>query len=963
MMLSTPPSNSIIIPARNAAGTISETFASLLAQTDGDWEAIVVDDGSTDATAAIAAAQCAADARFRLVQGKGEGASAARNLALPLVRGRRVLFLDSDDWIAPDFLERMNGALDSVPGAAAAYCGYRRVLPDGSLTPERSDAGLAGAPFERFARTCAAAIHAVLVDRETLLGVGSFDTSLRTCEDWELWQRIARTGKPWVHVDAVLSYYRASPNSLTQDIARMIADARVVIDRGFSGEDGASVALGSADEAHALFALWCAAFDCGRGGDGGIGRAHLDALPRGRDSVDTIAATIFDGLIVGAHLPAERVAVRWNAFGAAIAALIDHLGGVLDDPQLAVAVQYRLEKLALDYDDLAAPRPLGRTLGLRIDLRWPVEVAPDGAIDRLYVYLCDGPHVLAVLDVGLLDAVSAGFWFDLIDGPLADRNLVKMVRRRSMARLVLHRWIRRVMPPQGRHAARLIGIEHMARAAATGIADAAGQENADRPRGREGVRGGDRQTFWETLFSEEDPWNYGSPYEQQKYLQQLAMLPATPVENALELACAEGHFTVQLGSRVGRLLATDISLTAVERARQRCAALPNVDFLRLDLSADALPEAMDLIFCSEVLYYLSGQDELRAVAARLAGALRPGGHLITAHAYVLSDDPAHTGFDWHNPFGAKAIADVLEGTSGLALEESLRTELYRIDRYRKLAPGEAPPVPVIREADHCATLEPEVARQIVWGGASARRSEVAATESRPSIPVLMYHAVADDGPAELARYRVAPDLFRAQLRWLRQNGYHSLSAAEAGWFIANRHPLPGRPVLITFDDGFADFADNAWPILRDHDFTALVFAVTGLAGGRADWDARYGEAAPLMSPDTIAALAREGVAFGSHMASHRRSDGLATAELADELLRSRLQLERWTGQPVDTLAAPFGITDERLRVLAAQCGYRMLFSTEHRVAGFADSLLHLPRLEVEGAATLDDFARMLDAAR
>lgn len=233
---------------------------------------------------------------------------------------------------------------------------------------------------------------------------------------------------------------------------------------------------------------------------------------------------------------------------------------------------------------------------------------------------------------------------------------------------------------------------------------------------KDGVNGGNRQAHFETLFEAEDPWNYGSPYEQQKYQRQLDMLPG-PINQALELACAEGHFTVQLAPRVRRLLATDISATALARTQTRCGQHRNITYQLLDFSAEPLPCGMDLILCSEVLYYLSGEAELRQVAAKIAAALRPGGCLVTAHAYVLKDNPAGTGFDWDIVYGAGTIHRVLSQTQGLALERAIETELYRIDRFRRITSGEPVAPPVIAHLPLVDELDPDVARFAVRGGA------------------------------------------------------------------------------------------------------------------------------------------------------------------------------------------------------------------------------------------------------
>ncbi|TGS36178.1 hypothetical protein EN823_13155, partial [bacterium M00.F.Ca.ET.180.01.1.1] len=131
--------------------------------------------------------------------------------------------------------------------------------------------------FETFARRCVICTHALLVDRGAIVGLGGFDASLRTWEDWDLWQRLARLGRRWVMVDEPLAFHRINPNALSRNSAQMMADAEIVIARGFSPDprvkhpasahaNGAIEANGgTAAEALAWFALWNAASDCGRG--------------------------------------------------------------------------------------------------------------------------------------------------------------------------------------------------------------------------------------------------------------------------------------------------------------------------------------------------------------------------------------------------------------------------------------------------------------------------------------------------------------------------------------------------------------------------------------------------------------------------------------------------------------------------------------------------------------------------
>ncbi len=959
------PLVSIVVPAHNAEVALARALDCLLDQEIVDWEAIIVDDASTDRTPTIIAGYVELDARFRTLSSCAHSAAGARNSAISTARGHWLMFLDADDWVDPSFLAKMLAALKTAPDAVAAYCGSLRVMPDGELTPSSITAEVAIQPFETFARRCAIRTHALLVDRETIVELGGFDPSLRTCEDWDLWQRLARLGKNWVMVDEPLAFYRASPNSLTRNATQMLADAETVITRGFSPDprvkhpasahaNGAISANGrTASEALAWFALWNAASDCG-GGSCSFNPQSLRALPAGQKWAREIARVAFDGLMAGSLSAPAQLAARWDRFGGSLTELFIELGKVWDNPVAGRRAQYHLEQMLLDFDDLAAPRRLARTLGIRVDARNPTSIELPEGIDQIYAYLMMDGQIAARVQFGVLGKVTRRHWIELILNfvPRADKSnmfaaeaLLSTAGRRS---------------DRDSHFGKLALLAAEARGLVRSSAGAAEPPVALRRAPAADGHDNDRTSFWNRHFATEDPWKYGSPYEQEKYERQLEILPAGPIGRALELACAEGHFTRQLAPRVGHLTATDISAVAIGRARERCGDQPNVEFGVLDFSADTLPGQMDLIVCSEALYYLDDLAALRRVAKKLVEALAPGGSFISAHAFVLGDNVERTGFDW-NTFGAQAISETLAATEGLVLEQSIQTELYRIDRFRRLSPDDAAMEPMIDHVPIRAPIEMGVARKIVWGGARALRRDVARSERRQRIPVLMYHGVSDDGPAALARYRLTPAAFGSQMAWLRANGFHAITSGQLEWFIANRHPFVGRPVLITFDDGFQNFADHAWPTLRANDLTAEVFLVTDLVGESALWDAHSGPPTQLMDAGTVRRLAAEGAFFGSHMATHRAIDGLSSSDLAAELLRSRMFIERWTGRPITAFAAPFSVTDRRLGRLAKECGYRIGFGSRHGPADLDCDPIDLPRIEIRGDRSLDHFVATVEA--
>lgn len=165
--------------------------------------------------------------------------------------------------------------------------------------------------------------------------------------------------------------------------------------------------------------------------------------------------------------------------------------------------------------------------------------------------------------------------------------------------------------------------------------------------------------FFERRFRRPDPWNYDqSPYERRKYELMLAILPRRGYRRALDLGCAEGLFTRRLvDSGVAQeAIGVDVSSRAVARAQARCADLARVEFHHLDIRT-SLPEGeFDLVFCSEVLYYL-GYWRIRSVAEKLAEKVLPGGHVVLVSAWPAAR-VIHRPFLRHPAF--KLVAEHVE---------------------------------------------------------------------------------------------------------------------------------------------------------------------------------------------------------------------------------------------------------------------------------------------------------------
>jgi len=235
------PTFSIVIPAYNAARTVEATLRSVLAQTEGDFEAIVVDDGSTDAT--TQRVRAISSERVRLVRQPNGGLAAARNAGVGAARGVFVSFLDSDDLWLPTYLAEMRGALEDRPEVAIAYTdawvwheSIQRFGRETIVAPVAPPAAPPDDPAELFRSLVARNYFYVstTVRREVLAQVGGFDQSVSPSEDWDMWLRIAERGYRASRAAPVLAIYRMRAGSLSSNRAVMLEAERRVLRKTLS---------------------------------------------------------------------------------------------------------------------------------------------------------------------------------------------------------------------------------------------------------------------------------------------------------------------------------------------------------------------------------------------------------------------------------------------------------------------------------------------------------------------------------------------------------------------------------------------------------------------------------------------------------------------------------------------------------------------------------------------------------
>lgn len=233
------PAVSVIVPAWNAAASLPETLDSVRRQSFTSFEAIIVDDGSTDDTAETARRAIDGDPRFRIIRQANAGVAGARNRALAEARGRYVANLDADDLWRTEFLAKTVAALEAGgPSTAFAFARSAWIDDAGELLADWS--GWRPGPVdyrEILLRNPVGNGSAALMRTEAVAALGGWDADLvrdfGPAEDWQLLLQLAAQGQV-ATVDEPLVLYRRSATSASADLGRAVRATHEVLRRRLS---------------------------------------------------------------------------------------------------------------------------------------------------------------------------------------------------------------------------------------------------------------------------------------------------------------------------------------------------------------------------------------------------------------------------------------------------------------------------------------------------------------------------------------------------------------------------------------------------------------------------------------------------------------------------------------------------------------------------------------------------------
>lgn len=210
------------------------------------------------------------------------------------------------------------------------------------------------------------------------------------------------------------------------------------------------------------------------------------------------------------------------------------------------------------------------------------------------------------------------------------------------------------------------------------------------------------------------------------------------------------------------------------------------------------------------------------------------------------------------------------------------------------------------------------------------------------VPILMYHSISDEGPGPVA---IRPATFRDQMSALADAGATAISVTE---YVESRtlgRAMSPGSVVLTFDDGYRDFLDTAFPVLQVRGWRCTVFLpVTPMDDGR-PWHGGDGFPRPLLRWTDASELSRTGVEFGAHSMTHQDLTRLPLAAATDEIARSARHISERAGCSVEGFAPPFGRSTPAIREEVAR-HYRWSVGTRMDRACEASDIFDLPRIEM-----------------
>lgn len=218
---------------------------------------------------------------------------------------------------------------------------------------------------------------------------------------------------------------------------------------------------------------------------------------------------------------------------------------------------------------------------------------------------------------------------------------------------------------------------------------------------------------------------------------------------------------------------------------------------------------------------------------------------------------------------------------------------------------------------------------------------------REEIPILMYHEVGTPSGPWKELY-VEPENFVQQLDWLQENGYSTVGLADVYDHWYRQKPLPEKPVVLTFDDGYRNMYDIVFPLLLARDMQATFFL----------YPSKFNTPTGLTT-EMVAEMAAKGMEIGSHTYSHSDLTKISSAQMKKELEDSKRVLEEITGRPINFLCYPSGRFDQKVIEKSKEGGYLAAVTTQMGKASPTQDPYQWKRVRINYSTTLAGFSKRI----
>jgi len=225
----------------------------------------------------------------------------------------------------------------------------------------------------------------------------------------------------------------------------------------------------------------------------------------------------------------------------------------------------------------------------------------------------------------------------------------------------------------------------------------------------------------------------------------------------------------------------------------------------------------------------------------------------------------------------------------------------------------------------------------------------------------MYHRIVSNKAYSDTNWTcVQAGTFRRQMELVERLGFTPITLFDYLCYLDGAFRLPRKPIVITFDDGYQDTYENAFPILDELGMKAVVFVLGNRDIKTNRWDHEEGySAAPLMTDEQVIEMSQAGYEIGAHSLTHPRLTLIDKRDAWEEIARSRMSLEIILNSPVSSFSYPYGALTTEIKNMVTEAGYKLACGVFSGPARFGEDLFEIRRLAIPGTLSLVGFASRL----